>query len=1176
MRWGKTLSALFLLLPTVLAAQQSQVQPFLPKIMGQSPEANGIARSGNYEVNMYSGLPNISIPLYEIKAGEITVPISINYHASGIRVTDAGSWVGLGWNLTAGGSITRKTMGMPDELVGNYLRAATVKTTSQIDPNTSTGLNYLHDVYRQRLDVDPDIFSYQLTNKSGKFFFNQQDNYKPIIIPYDPLIINKTFVTGGMNMDIIDDGGMLYRFDVLENTTSVSSASSTATSAWKVSKIISSNKKDTVEFSYTSRYGQISDDPIDYIAVTDQHGTSTCAPSPEPYTGAVASTYNSTMTIFCDEKNLSQILFPNGKITFETGATNRTDISGSKWLQFMRIYHWNPVYNDYVLLKSYRFYASYFSSAQCASVGKLKLDSLAQFDASGNLVETHRFDYNVFNLPTTNKRARDYWGYYNGVNNNILVPRMTIQIENATGGVASQLTIGSTQVNSRDPNPTYMQMCMLKKIYFPTGGYTDFEFETNQYYDANAALVKYAGGLRIKTIKSYDGINATPILKTYKYGDAEVGYGKPNFILNNYFFTATQRNQFVDYVGNNGPNVCDHQRVRTYLSNSSIDLEPYDGVPVAYPTVTEYMGDDTGPLGRTIFKFSYRTDGLSASMVTGKPIVTSYHFDRGLLEEKGVYKRIAASQFQLMQKTNNTYVAFPEQFVQNVGLVANKILITDNSTSTTDVDLPAGTAGLGPFDSQNYVFSNYSIRTGDNRLVRTTDTFYHQDIPARYLATAIDYLYENALHKQVTKTITTNSLGETISTIKKYPHEMSATLPYSTMIGTGVNILNKVVEEHRLVNSVQTNLVRTNYTNSSGSYVPASIQTQLKTSPIETRALFSLYDTEGNLLQMAKLDDVVQSFIWDYNKKYPIAQITNASQNQVAYTSFEADGSGNWTISAGARVTSQSITGQKSYNLAQGNITKSSVPTEREYYVSYWSRSGSANVNGVAAVPGLAKNGWTYYEHKLPSTTNSITISGGMIIDELRLFPKGSSMNTTTYDPLVGITTECDQFNTITYYEYDDAQRLQVIRDIDRNVLKRVDYQYLVSTSDNTYASTARSQSFTRQCPCGETGSSVSYPLPQGAHLSTVNLTDANLRRDNHIAAKGQLYANKMGTCTPIPCSGNQYKIVNCTTCELGTKVFVSSFQVNATTWVCTYRYYWSDGTFSSNFNETSGTPCVQ
>jgi hypothetical protein len=65
----------------------------------------------------------------------------------------------------------------------------------------------------------------------------------------------------------------------------------------------------------------------------------------------------------------------------------------------------------------------------------------------------------------------------------------------------------------------------------------------------------------------------------------------------------------------------------------------------------------------------------------------------------------------------------------------------------------------------------------------------------------------------------------------------------------------------------------------------------------QSRLQFDNYDQNGNLLQQGKTNDLKQSYIWDYNNTYPIADVVNAPVADVAYTSFEADGKGNWTYS---------------------------------------------------------------------------------------------------------------------------------------------------------------------------------------------------------------------------------------------------------------------------------------
>jgi len=84
-------------------------------VIPPSPEASALAKMYNYPVSNSTGIPDISIPLYEVVSGQLRVPISITYHSSGRRVNDKTGPIGLGWTLNAGGMISRLIYGDPDD-----------------------------------------------------------------------------------------------------------------------------------------------------------------------------------------------------------------------------------------------------------------------------------------------------------------------------------------------------------------------------------------------------------------------------------------------------------------------------------------------------------------------------------------------------------------------------------------------------------------------------------------------------------------------------------------------------------------------------------------------------------------------------------------------------------------------------------------------------------------------------------------------------------------------------------------------------------------------------------------------------------------------------------------------------------------------------------------------------
>src|SRR5580658_9687649 len=104
----KSLRALYLVLCFVafglsVKGQTSQPQYFVPQLFPRSPTATALEKYGTYQVNEFTGVPDISIPLYTVEAGGLQVPITLSYHASGNKVTDVASWAGLGWSISSGG-----------------------------------------------------------------------------------------------------------------------------------------------------------------------------------------------------------------------------------------------------------------------------------------------------------------------------------------------------------------------------------------------------------------------------------------------------------------------------------------------------------------------------------------------------------------------------------------------------------------------------------------------------------------------------------------------------------------------------------------------------------------------------------------------------------------------------------------------------------------------------------------------------------------------------------------------------------------------------------------------------------------------------------------------------------------------------------------------------------------
>ena len=108
------LLTLFIVAYAVATAQAPQ----LVKVTPPSPNAAAFQKYGEIPVSPYTGIPDISIPVYTVQFRDITIPITLSYHASGIKVNEESSQVGLGWAINAGGCISRNIVGL-DDFVGS-------------------------------------------------------------------------------------------------------------------------------------------------------------------------------------------------------------------------------------------------------------------------------------------------------------------------------------------------------------------------------------------------------------------------------------------------------------------------------------------------------------------------------------------------------------------------------------------------------------------------------------------------------------------------------------------------------------------------------------------------------------------------------------------------------------------------------------------------------------------------------------------------------------------------------------------------------------------------------------------------------------------------------------------------------------------------------------------------
>lgn len=142
-------------------------------------------------------------------------------------------------------------------------------------------------------------------------------------------------------------------------------------------------------------------------------------------------------------------------------------------------------------------------------------------------------------------------------------------------------------------------------------------------------------------------------------------------------------------------------------------------------------------------------------------------------------------------------------------------------------------------------------------------------------------------------------------------------------------------------------------------------------------------------------------------------------------------------------------------------------------------------------------------------------------------------ITTYTHDPLVGLRSITMPLGTRENYIYDSAFRLQKVTNGFNKIVKEYTYGYVPTTY---YYNIAKSQSFTKNnCGTGmiPLATPISYTVPAGKYSSTISQAAANQTAQNDIDVNGQNYANANGICT-----------YTCTiTPESNVQIYYSSFQ---------------------------------
>lgn len=245
-----------------------------------TPDVKQLQRHNLSSISEYSGKTNVSIPIFQIKAGGINYPISLNYNSGGIKIIEEATRVGLGWTLT-NSFIVRKIIDGQD-----FDESGKTESEASNSPNSNSYLDrrigyfkyknqnaYVHKKL-SKIDYLPDLYNIHIPSGTSSFYFENINQPKELtsneikisstinIIDFRVVGQNGSLGSPEVTKDIFsfkitDNNGIVYDFNHYDVSSVLSyqplqeiGLNVPYVSNWLISKITDPSTNKSVEFTY--------------------------------------------------------------------------------------------------------------------------------------------------------------------------------------------------------------------------------------------------------------------------------------------------------------------------------------------------------------------------------------------------------------------------------------------------------------------------------------------------------------------------------------------------------------------------------------------------------------------------------------------------------------------------------------------------------------------------------------------------------------------------------------------------------------------------------------------------------------------------------------------------------------------------------------------------------------
>lgn len=536
---------------TLLAQESAEPNVILP-----APDAAKLTEFGLTPANLYSGKQNFSISLYQTDFYGLTIPVSLNYSAGGVKVSEEASWVGLGWSLSAGGVVSRSVRGEDDFLSNGYIYD-NVSIPDEI-PMVEVGdgytynpnLGYLGHVKNNRADTEPDAYNYNFLGSSGSFILSKKSEtggeIKAIKISENPDRV--VYDEAGDLFKVYNPQGFIGVFTLKEYSTSVGGTDQNggaggcdlsqidilqtfnndkrAPTSWHLTEVISPDGR-SLKFEYKVETNDLSNYLSRSAKTFGERMSFDASHQPgDSYTQSCSVSIFENVylnRIYSDDLDIEIVFDSDGRQDIRALDVYLTEFAAERGESGLTVLQPQKLSEIKVrslstaeLLHTIDFDHDYFrndmvADPDAADFLRLKLNSVSVDD------QVYSFDYlmgedengDPVGLPSKSSMSIDYWGFFNGQNNQRLFP-VSMNYVDVPGFFLHPLLPSQQfyfQTPERKANLNYGKAGLLHKVTYPTGGYTSYTYESHEYKLSGQEIKYFEGNEFI----SLDGTSPSPM-----------------------------------------------------------------------------------------------------------------------------------------------------------------------------------------------------------------------------------------------------------------------------------------------------------------------------------------------------------------------------------------------------------------------------------------------------------------------------------------------------------------------------------------------------------------------------------------------------------------------------------------------------------------------------------------